>query len=427
MGGTVHAHGRRRWARLIVLMLAVVGALVVTAPTALAFDPIDVVCDNGNNTMHGETGSVPMTCYSCHGVDAPVEPIDPVDTTKCLMCHLGGYKNRPVESDFGTCWSCHYPGENQDDVQTSDGCAAEGICHVVDAATNLPHYGANTKGCVDGCHRTASQSYPNGSAHHDDGLPSCFDCHDGGKALEKVHEPFTAPLDVVSGGPFCYSCHLGYDVTHPDPDTIVERTLSLSALALTVKYGGTTVLTGGLVDGTTPVSGALITLLGRPVLTLDWIKLQTATTNTYGKFTSDPVTPVKNTTYGAFTKGKIDGDRVLKPVLGTVLVKVAPTVTTTLTPTSFLLGKSVYVSGKVKPAKTGGKVKWRFQRYVDGVWKTVTTTGTVLLDDFYDGTYSWATRKYTPTKKGTWRVRTEFIATTEYAASNSAYVKFVVK
>ncbi len=145
------------------------------------------------------------------------------------MCHYGGYENRVEESGFDTCWSCHLPGENQDDVQTSEGCAAATDCHAVDAASNLPHYGANAKGCVDGCHRTSAQSYPNGSAHHDDGQPSCYDCHDGAQALEKVHEPFTAPLDVVSGGPFCYSCHRGYDVTHPDPshhrraDAVAQR------------------------------------------------------------------------------------------------------------------------------------------------------------------------------------------------------------
>ncbi len=96
-----------------------------------------------------------------------------------------------------------------------------------------------------------------------------------------------------------------------------------------------------------------------------------------------------------------------------------------LSRTSFSLGGSVYVAGNVTPTETGGKVKWRFQRYVDGSWRTVTTTGTVLLADYAD--YSSATRKYTPTKRGTWRVRTYFLATTEYAASYSAYVKFVVK
>ncbi len=192
-----------------------------------------------------------------------------------------------------------------------------------------------------------------------------------------------------------------------------------------MKYGGTTQLTGELKNDGTPVGGALITLLGRPVLTLDWIKLQTTTTNVYGKFTSDDVAPTKNTTYDAITKGDIEDDRVLKPALGTVLVSVKPIVTEKLSRTSFSLGGSVYVAGNVTPTKTGGKVKWRFQRYVDGSWRTVTTTGTMPLTDYAE--YSSATRKYTPNKRGTWRVRTYFLATTEYAGFYSAYVKFVVK
>jgi len=436
MGGTAHTHDRRRWAHVVVLTLAVIGALGVVAPAALAFDPIDVVCDNGNNTMHDD-GVIFTSCLSCH---ATTDYNAPVDTAKCLVCHLGGYENRSVESDFGTCWSCHYPGENQDDVQTSDGCAAEGICHPVDAAGNEPHFGANTKGCVDGCHRTSSQSMPNGSPHHDDGKANCYDCHDGVRALEEVHEPYAEARDYDFGGPYpyCYTCHVGYDVTHPDPAVIHDRATLPVASPQPVVYGGTTVISGVLYtiadDGTKyPVNNWGVSLLQYSgVPEFDWNTLQLkVTAATTGKYTFDAVTPIKNTQYAALAKGQVVGEYLYKPARGTVLVKVAPKVTETLNKTSLALGGTITVKGKVVPWKTGGKVKWVFQRYIDGAWKTVTTTGTKLLTDVdvADPSVDYSTASYTykPAKKGTWRVKTTFVATTEYTTASSVYKTFTVK
>jgi len=442
MGDSDHAHGRRRWGRLIVLTLVAVGVVAAAAPVALAYDPLDVVCDEGANTMHGDA-LLATTCYSCHGVTTPVEPITPVDTTRCLTCHWGGYENRLADTGFGTCWSCHYPGENQDDVQTSDGCAAATDCHDIDFANNLPHFGANTKGCVDGCHRTSAQSLPNGSPHHDDGTPGCYDCHDGVKTLEKVHEPYANARDADFGGPFpqCYTCHVGYEETHPDPALIVHRTTAPTYKPAPVVYGGTTVISGFLYtiapDGTKiPVAGRQVSLLQYMVPEFDWNTVQlkltltdnpATTANETGKYIFDAIQPIKNTQYAALVKGEIVGSMIAKPARGAILVKVAPKVTTKLSSTSFALGKSVYVTGKVVPAGTGGSVKWRFQRYVDGAWRTVLTTSAKVLVDNTEGTYSTAVRKYTPTKRGTWRVKTMFVANADYTSASSLYVKFVVK
>jgi hypothetical protein len=445
MGGTAHTHGRRRWAYLAVLTLAVIGLLGAVAPAALAVDPIDVVCDDGNNTMHGD-GVINTSCLSCH---ATTDYYAPIDTAKCLVCHLGGYENRSVESDFDTCWSCHYPGENQDVVQTSDGCAAEGICHPVDAASNEPHFGANTKGCVDGCHRTSAQSTPNGSPHHDDGKANCYDCHDGVRALEKVHEPYAEARDYDFGGPYpyCYTCHVGYEETHPDPAAIVHRTTLPAASPQPVVYGGTTVISGVLYtvapDGTKiRVVGKAVSLFQYRVPEFDWNTLQltltlsenTATTALEaGKYIFSPVQPVKNTRYAALVKGEeiLGTGMYAKPARGVILVKVAPIVTESLNKTSFALGGSITVTGKVKPWKTGGKVKWVFQRKIDGVWKTVTTTGTRLLTDVDVADpgvdYSKASYTYKPGKKGYWRVKTTFVATTEYTTRSSVYKTFTVK
>lgn len=435
MGGTVQAYGPRRWARLVVLMLAVIGVLGGVAPAALAFDPIDTFCDNGVNYAHGDM-VLETSCGGCHDV-VPVDPSDPkANTLKCLSCHYGGYENRPVESGFDTCWSCHNPGQNQDVVQNEvegqafDGCAAAIDCHAVDPAANLPHYGANTKSCTDGCHRVSSQSIPNGSPHHDDGLANCYDCHDGARALEKVHEPYTAVLDITNGGPFCYSCHDGYKDSHPAPGAIVHRTMEIKANPLTVNYGGTTVVSGSLTLDGQPAP--IITLLGRPVLALDWITLQSKTATSTGAYAFAAETPAKNTTYSSMTKGKyINADKVYKPVRSSVLVKVAPVVTESLKPTSFALGGTITVTGKVVPSKTAGKVKWVFQRYIDGAWRTVTTTATKLLIDVDVADpgvdYSTAGYAYKPAKKGSWRVKTTFVATTEYTTASSVYKTFTVK
>ena len=196
MGGPIHAHGRRRWALLAVLALTVMGALVVAAPPALA-----VECDG--LFMHGSIDPFLMTtCESCHegtrdpttGVFTP-DLTDPIPNTVCTeTCHLGGFEARPVDSGYGTCWSCHDPGEDMAAYQTSEGCGAtvDG-CHVVDAATNQPHYGSSTEGCLVECHTTALQSRPNGSPHHDDGFATCYDCHNGDIGPE-VHEQFMPPI-----------------------------------------------------------------------------------------------------------------------------------------------------------------------------------------------------------------------------------------
>jgi len=447
MGGTTHTHGRRRWAHLVVLTLAVVGVLGAVAPAALAFDPIDVVCDNGNNTMHDD-GVIFTSCLSCH---ATTDYYAPVDTAKCLVCHLGGFENRPVESGFDTCWSCHYPGENQDEVQnevdgqTYDGCAAATDCHDVDPAANLPHFGANTKTCTDGCHRSSSQSKPNGSPHHDDGRANCYDCHDGVRALEEVHEPYGEARDYDFGGPYpyCYTCHVGYEVTHPEPEAIVHRTTLPVYKPAPVVYGGTTVISGVLYtiapDGSKiRMDGKEVSLFQYRIPELDWNTLQLTLTLPEnpatlalekGKYIFDPVQPVKNTRYAALVKGEeiLGTGMYAKPARGEILVKVAPKVTTKLSRTSLSLGGSLYVTGKVVPAGTGGSVKWRFQRYVDGAWRTVVTTATKVLIDNADETFSTAVRKYTPTKRGTWRVKTFFVANADYAAASSLYVKFVVK
>lgn len=453
MGDSSHGHGRRRWAYLVVITLAAIGVLGVAAPTALAvFEPIDVVCDNGNNTMHDD-GVLFTSCAACHGTN---DYYAPVDTAKCLVCHFGGYENRPVETGFGTCWSCHYPGENQDVVQnevegqTYDGCAAATDCHDVDPAANLPHFGANTKTCTDGCHRTSSQSIPNGSPHHDDGKANCYDCHDGVRALEKVHEPYAEVRDYDFGGPYpyCYTCHVGYEETHPDPAAIVHRTTLPTYKPAPVAYGGTAVVSGFLytiaADGVTkiPVANYAVSLLEYEVPEFDWNTLQlkltlvndpATTANETGKYVFDAVAPIRNTTYAAIAKGQeiVGTGMYAKPARGTVLVKVAPKVTETLNKTSFALGGTITVTGKVIPWKTGGKVKWVFQRKIDGVWKTVTTTAKKLLADVDVADpgvdYSKASYTYKPGKKGAWRVKTTFVATTAYTTASSVYKTFTVK
>lgn len=446
MGDTVHAYGRRRWTRLVVLTLAALGVLGAATPAALAFDPIDVVCEGGNNTMHGD-GLLNTSCVSCHGMVAPVEPIAPVDTSVCLTCHWGGYENRPAESGFDTCWSCHYPGENQDvvqnqvDGQTFDGCAAATDCHDVDSAANLPHFGANTKTCTDGCHRTSAQSLPNGSPHHDDGTPGCYDCHDGVRTIEKVHEPYVDARDTDFGGPFpqCYTCHVGYEVTHPDPASIVRRTTAPTASPQPVVYGGTTVITGILytidpLGNKIPVADLPVSLLRYEVPEFDWNTLQLkVTAATSGKYTFDAVAPIKNTQYAALVKGQaiLGTTMYAKPARGTILVKVAPKVTETLNRTSLALGGTITVKAKVIPWQTKGKVKWVFQRYIDGAWKTIITTSARALTDVDVADpgvdYSTASYTYKPAKKGSWRVKTVYVANADYTTASSVYKTFTVK
>ena len=428
MGGTVHAHGRRRGARLVVLTLAVIGLLGVVAPAALAFEPLDPVC--AGTFEHGD-GTITATCLACHGVVSPVEPIAPVDTTKCMTCHYGNYENRVAPSLYTKCWNCHVPGESQDAVQTSEGCAAATDCHAVNPAANLPHYGASAKGCVDGCHRTSSQSVPNGSPHHDDGLPGFYDCHDGARTLEKVHEPYADPRDLASGGHVCQFCHLGYATTHPDPATIVHRTMTFTSTPLTMVYGslaGTIPQGRLLLPGGAGYPNADVYLQVKPVLGLDFIKLatmKTASTGTIGSFLFNPQFPTSIVTYRVYVKGvdKTLTTAVMKPVLATALVKVRPDLKIKLSTTSFVLGKTVTISGTINPPRPGGATKLTIQKYVLGSWKTVLTkTVPFVLPD--GKAYKFV---YKPSSKGSYRVKASVVATSELIAYTTADKTFTVK
>jgi hypothetical protein len=434
MGASTHPRGRHRLPSLTLLTLVVVAALAVAAP-AMAFDPIPFVCNGGANAMHGD-GTLNTTCAVCHGGNPnPVPPVAPVDTKVCgNSCHFGGYENRVAPSLFTKCWSCHAPGETQDAVQSSAGCAAATACHTLDPAKNLPHYGANTKGCLDGCHRTSSQSVPNGSPHHDDGLASCYDCHDGAQALEKAHEPYADPRDLASGGHVCQLCHVGYATVHPDPATIVHRKLDFTSTPLTVVYGS---LTGTVPSGRLLLpSGAgqgdqQVYVQAKPVLGLDFVKLatptliKTATSGTVGAFSVPAQFPTSIISYRVYVKGldKTATTGVMKPVMASVLVKVRPNLKMNLSTTSFLLGKTVTVSGTIDPPRPGGTVKLTFQKYTLGAWKTVLTkTVPFILPD--GKAYKYA---YKPASKGTYRVKASVVATPELIAYTTANKTFTVK
>lgn len=103
--------------------------------------------------------------------------------------------------------------------------------------------------------------------------------------------------------------------------------------------------------------------------------------------------------------------------------KLTTTVTLRVAPTIITFRKYVKASGVTTPAATlaGKKVSLKVQRKVRTTWvaaKSATATITAA------GAYSW---KYTPLKRGYYRVRASIAASSTYTASRTAYKTFRVK
>ncbi|MBN2205684.1 MAG: hypothetical protein JW767_11760, partial [Thermoleophilia bacterium] len=218
--------------------------------------------------------------------------------------------------------------------------------------------------------------------------------------------------------------HVGYDVAHPDPAAIASRAFSLLTTATTVRWGDPLGLSGWLLYGQSPFPGAAITLQAKPVTAPVAAHVDTAYTGEAGDYAFDPFVPTSITTYRTLTPGlSLDGV-VVKPSLAAVVVNVRPRLSMSLSRTSLLLGAKITVKGRLTPARPGGYVKLKFQRKVDGVWRTVTTKSRAVVSSVDYSTYSYT---YKPLRRGTWRVRASVAATTTLVGFATPYKYFAVR
>lgn len=96
-------------------------------------------------------------------------------------------------------------------------------------------------------------------------------------------------------------------------------------------------------------------------------------------------------------------------------------ITLKLNKTRILLGSRITASGLVKPIATGGVKVLVQRRNASGTWVKITTktlTGTLV------NTYKWA---YKPLRKGSYRMRSSVLATSDTRAAKTTFKAFAVK
>ena len=391
--------GKRRVVLAALLALVFLAVLAATARPAAAY----------SSYKHKTATS----CINCHSTgDTNVPPVD-ADCT-ASGCHTGGFVARQTAgASTRTCWTCHDPGQDMSSAQGAGCGAAAAGCH-----TGTPHFGANMQNCTTACHGVVqSGSNPGTSAHHNNTVytaPTCTTsaCHGA------------TPHEAYLGAGTCTTCHAGMGATHPAVAAMVAPNLTFAATPAIVKYGLTTILSGALKNGTTAMPGVKVTLQSKPVGTAAFAYVAEATTAADGTYTFAALSSTMLTSYRVVTPGGLVNTTVVRPGLKSLDVKVKPSLTIALGKTSFLLGGKELIKGTLNPARTGGTIKLTIQRKVSGVWKTQLTKSVALLAGSGYTTYSYS---YKPLKRGSYRVKANVAATTELAATFTAYKSWVVK
>jgi hypothetical protein len=211
-----------------------------------------------------------------------------------------------------------------------------------------------------------------------------------------------------------------YTVVTPGASSI-----SVKAAASTVSFGGSTVLTGKLVDaGGFPLGGATVNLLQRPNGAAGFTPVtsgSTGVTAADGTVSFPAVSPTKNTDYQVTYAGN-SALGVGSSASLAARVSVAPGLSLNLSSTNLVLGQTTTFSGAVNPSAAtvkGGSIQFTIRR--NGA--VIQTSGTGVSTA--NGTYSWA---FKPSTTGQYSVQASYTSpdTANYAATSSSVVNFVV-
>lgn len=159
------------------------------------------------------------------------------------------------------------------------------------------------------------------------------------------------------------------DLSAPTHLRLRGSDLTLRTSATTVTYGGTTNVTGTLVDGATgdPVSGHAVDIFTRKHGTTAYAYHSTQTTLSTGKVTVT-LKPTRSTDVTISYHGE---SLRLGSESGSVSISVRAKVVASLTDSGVLSGGSTKIKGSVAPNHSGQSIK--LQRYYSGAWHTVNT------------------------------------------------------
>ena len=175
-----------------------------------------------------------------------------------------------------------------------------------------------------------------------------------------------------------------------------------------VSYGRSVTVTGTLTAGTAPVAGKTLRLLactpGSATGCADTGK--TAVTSSTGKVSIAYAPKLHRDLRLRYVA---NGDRYLAATSAAKKVSVAAVVSSAISRTSIVLGRTVTVSGRVAPAHGGKRVY--LQRLTGTGWKSVTYKTQTST--------GYAAFTVKPTAKGTWRYRLYFPADADHLAGYS--------
>jgi len=386
-------------------LLLVVAAVLAAAP---AFAQTDYV--HGGSTCIGSTSN-------CHpnGTGAPGT------NDACQSCHTG-FLLHPGDN----CWTCHKPGVAPGTTQA----ACTGTCHewsgpdaynsVVTPHGATPHLGAGLRTCRT-CHAVSvSWNDPGTSAHHSGEaapeLPTCTTCH-AAKPVDGAPAPH-APL--VTSVTSCTTCHVGMS-PHPAASAVVKPTLTIKAVAGTT--AGQVVVSGTLKSGAMALAGVPVYLQVKTPGSASYADLPSipVSTATDGSFSYTVTSATAGAFYRAVSQG-IAGVPVISPAMAST-EPVKATLTLKLSSASIKLHKSVTARGVLGPASLRGlSVKLTAQRKVGAKWvKAATKTKATAAGT---GAFSW---KYTPAKRGSYRLFATLAKTAQHTAAKSPVRSFKVK
>ncbi|HMJ79676.1 MAG TPA: hypothetical protein VK592_01380 [Candidatus Dormibacteraeota bacterium] len=403
-----HCRGRPIAIALLATTLVVVALAVAAAPAVGWPDYVHGTSPN-TATCSGTTGN-------CHpnGTGAPGT------NEACQSCHAG-FALHPGDN----CWTCHKPGL----APGATAAACTGTCHTWSAADTYVataahsatiHLGSNLEPCTT-CHAmSVSWNTPGKSPHHNGEAapeaPTCTTCHTA-TPVDKAPAPHPPLVASVTS---CTTCHVGMS-PHPAASSIVKPMLTIKAVAGAT--AGDVVVSGTLKSGATALAGVTV-----------YLQVKTPGSAAYSDLSVSPVTTGSDGSFSATVSGALAGSfyrAVSQGIAGPPVVSpaeastepVKATLTLKLSSTSIMLHKSITARGVLGPASLRGlSVKLTAQRKVGAKWKPAATK--TKASSATTGAFTW---KYTPTKRGSYRVFATIAKTAQHTAAKSPVRLFKVK
>jgi serine protease len=195
---------------------------------------------------------------------------------------------------------------------------------------------------------------------------------------------------------------------------LIGTSTTMTGTTTAMNFGGSVTLSGiaKRIDNNTPLSGVLVSLMGRNKNSSTWREITRVTTSATGAY-SVTYKPSASTVFAWTYKG---AGELLGSGTGNWTVDVRPTITANLSPTAIKLGASTTFYGYVRPEHSGTSVY--LQRSTGSTWTTITSTKLNTT-----GNYGFSIK---PTARGSYTYRVVFQSDGDHATAVSPTKSFTV-